>query len=249
MNCKNCNEKVEGKFCPNCGQSAAVDKINFTNFIKDLSESLFQVNKGFFYTLNILFTRPGQGIHDYLEGKRKKYFKPITYALLLSTVYFFLSQMIGKETFIGDFLNGFALADEEVETATKQVKVIKWFANNYAYTILMLLPLYSLASYFTFKKSKYHYLEHFVLNTYITGQQTVIYTITAILAIWIHNEDFIAIITFTLTFSYAFWVFGQFFSTYSRGAFILRFILTYILSLIMMLVTLVLIFFVTMVFY
>lgn len=244
MNCKNCNEEVKGKFCSNCGQSVTISRINYTNFLKDLSEGVFQINKGFFYTLKALFTQPGKSIQAYLQGKRKYYFKPIAYALLLSTFYFLLSKIIGTETFIGDFLNGFALADDETETATRQVKVITWFADNYAYTILMLLPLYSLASYLTFKKTDYNYLEHFVLNTYITGQQAIIYSITAIFAIWVDNEDVIAMLTLSLSFGYAFWVFWQFFSTYNRFGLVLRFILTYILSLMMMIGILILVFFI-----
>lgn len=249
MNCKNCDEEVQGKFCSNCGQSTTVDRINYANFLKDVSEGVFQINKGFFYTLKALFTRPGKSIQDYLQGKRKQHFKPVAYALLLSTVYFLLSQIIGTETFIGDFLVGFANEESEAESATKQVNAITWFADNYAYTILMLLPLYSLASYITFKKSAYNYLEHFVLNTYITGQQAVIYAIVAILAIWIENEDIIAMLTLSLSLSYAFWVFWQFFSAYNRVGFVVRFVLTYILYLCMMLCILVIIFFAVQIIY
>lgn len=244
MTCKNCNEIIDGNFCSNCGQSTKIERINLANFLQELSESIFQIDRGFFYTLKKLFIRPGHSIRAYLQGKRKNHFKPITYALFLSTVYFLVSQLTGTPTFIGDFLEGFARADSEAATAIQQIKVITWFADNYAYTVLMLLPVYSLASFITFKKSSYNYLEHFVLNTYITGQQAIIYTIAAVFNLWFEYNDFIVFITLAISFFYAFRVFIQFFSTYSRVTVVLRFVLTYILSLVMTLSILMLIFFI-----
>ena len=177
MNCKNCNHEVDGNFCSNCGQSTQIDRINISSFSRELSEGVFQVNKGFFYTLKELSTRPGKSIQEYLQGKRKYHFKPIAYVLLLSTIYFLLSKITGSSTLSGDFLEGFSNADQETEVAKKQIKIIVWFVNHYAYTTLMLIPL---ASFISFKKSNYNYLEHIILNTYTTGQQAIIYSIFVI---------------------------------------------------------------------
>ena len=59
MNCKNCDQIVGGNFCTHCGQSTKIDKVNLPNFVRELSDSVFQINKGFFYTLKALFVRPG----------------------------------------------------------------------------------------------------------------------------------------------------------------------------------------------
>ncbi|MCB0631023.1 MAG: DUF3667 domain-containing protein, partial [Lewinella sp.] len=66
MNCKNCNQTAGGNFCAHCGQSTKVDKINLPNFLRELSEGVFQINRGFFFTLKELFVRPGYSIRAYL---------------------------------------------------------------------------------------------------------------------------------------------------------------------------------------
>ena len=113
MNCKNCGKIVEGNFCSYCGQNSKVGKINFPNFLNQVSESVFLINKGFFYTLINLFVRPGESIRDFLNGKRKDHFKPIAYALVLSTIYFLISRIAEQNTLVEDLISGFFNYDAE----------------------------------------------------------------------------------------------------------------------------------------
>ncbi len=233
MNCKNCERLVEGNFCPFCGQSTKVNKINFFYFLNELSGSIFQVNKGFFYTLKELFIRPGHSIRDYLSGKRKQHFKPIAYALTLSTIYFILAQLLGSQTFLNDASEGFFNYESETGTSTSQLAIFNWFTKHYAYTILMLLPIYALASYLVFLGAGYNYLEHFVLNSYITGQQALLYSFISIGSFFTGKEDILALVMLVTSMAYAFWFFWQFFSKQGRITAVLRSILVYILSIIM----------------
>ena len=229
MNCKNCNHIVNGNYCAHCGQSTKVDRINLPNFLSQLSESIFQIDRGFFYTLKALFVRPGHSIKEYLQGKRKNHFKPIAYLLTLSTIYFLLSQFVESGTIVNDFVQGFANASLKTEMEARHLAILKWFAKNYAYTTLLLLPVYSLASYLVFAKAKYNYLEHVVLNAYITGQQAVFYSLSVLLIIISNNEDLWVTTALFISIVYTFFVFWQFFSEQGRVAVILRSILTYVL--------------------
>lgn len=233
MNCKNCDQITNGNFCTNCGQSTKVDRINLLNFLGELSDSVFQINKGLFYTMKALFVSPGNSIKEYLNGKRKNHFKPVAYLFTLSTIYFLLSQFVESETILNDAITGWSNLSEEPDIKAEELTILNWFANNYTYTMLLLLPLYTLASYLSFSGSKYNYLEHFVLNAYITGQQAILYSISAMLILLTGQGDFLAIITHFLSFFYTLIVYSQFFSKSSRIAVILRWILTYALYLIM----------------
>jgi recombinational DNA repair protein RecR len=71
MNCKNCGHIVKDNFCSRCGQNSRVDKINLLNFLNEISESVFQVNQGLFFTFKALVTRPGNSIKEFLNGKRE----------------------------------------------------------------------------------------------------------------------------------------------------------------------------------
>jgi hypothetical protein len=188
MNCKNCGQSVDGNFCTSCGQSTKVNRINLPNFLSLLSNDVFQINKGLFYTLKELSVRPGHSIRDYLLGKRKKYFPPI------------------------------------------------------AYTILMLLPVYSLASYLAFLRSGFNYLEHFILNAYVVGQLAIFHSTSSLLGLVARNNDFWVLITVGISIAYTFWVFWQFFSEKSRVGVLLRSILTYLLNLIFLLMIILIVF-------
>ncbi len=229
MNCKNCQEAISGNFCTHCGQSTTVDKINLTNFLKEASGSIFQINKGVIFTIKELFIRPGETIQDYLKGKRKYYSKPIAYAFALSTIYFLISRFFGSTTFINEFASGWALGITDSATEeSQQMLILDWFDRNYGYTVLLLLPIFSLASYLAFRKFKMNYLEHMVLNAYITGHQAIFYTLFAIVTGIFGEHDSIEIGGLLVSIGYAFMVFWQFFTGPSRLGVVIRTAGTYL---------------------
>jgi len=237
MTCRNCGHTVKGNFCSQCGQNSKVDRINFSSFAKDISDSIFQINRGFFYTLTELFVRPGASLKDFLHGKRKSHFKPITYVLTLSTVYFLITQFTNQNTWIDDALTGWMNGATGQSSGIEIPQIAIWFSENYAYSTLLLLPVFSLASYLSFFKFGRNYLEHVVVNSYVTGHQAIFYSIFAIGRMYI-NSDFMENIPLLVAISYTFWVFWQFFSEGNRIVNILRSIFTYFLYLLFCLVLL-----------
>ena len=238
MICKNCGQNFNGNFCNNCGQNANVGKIDIKYLLQEIPNSIFQVNRGIFFTIIELFTRPGNSIREFLDGKRKKHFKPLAFVFLISTLYVLTAYLTDKYTFLGDGISGIAdsLNNKETEYSIT-VKILNWFAQNHAYATLLILPFFSLASYLTFIKSKYNYFEHLILNFYITGQQMVIYLMLTILFFVFKIEGyFIDIIPFTIGILYLFWVFIQFFEKNKFYKNILLTTLTYSLYLALMIV-------------
>jgi len=228
MICKNCDYTVQGTFCSQCGQKASVSKITLTNLLDQLSNSIFQVDKGFFYTMKQLFTRPGLSIREYLDGKRKRHFKPIAYLLTLSTLYLLITQLCGQNTLLQEALAGSAQGFLDIKEQDALPTGLLWFSKNYAYATLLLLPIFSLASYISFLGLGANYLEHFVLNSFTTGQQAIFYSVFAVLGSFIKSEV-VEIIPLIIAICYNFWVFYQFFRTRNLAGVVLRSILTYIL--------------------
>lgn len=240
MKCKNCDNIIDGNYCSKCGQNSKVDKITLSNFITEISDSIFQINSGLIFTIKELTIRPGHSIRKYIKGERKNYFKPIAYALALSTVYFLISKLSTENTYLVNLLDGFndGYTDSGArnqELTSNLSLVTEWFKNNFAYAALILIPIYSFATYLAFLRSGFNYLEHIVLNSYIVGQQAIIYSVL-ILIDQIFDAHLIRLISFLLIILYAFWVFWQFFSEEKRIYIILRTILTYILKLIIILI-------------
>ncbi len=233
MNCKNCDQIIDGNFCAHCGQSTKVDKITFSTFIGELSSSIFQINRGFLFTLKELFIRPGHSIREYLEGKRKNHFKPIAYAFTLSTIYFLLSQLVDGSTLINYALEGFWNYGDKSQATIKKLATENWFAKNYAYTTLLLLPLFSLSTYLVFLRKGFNYLEHFVLNAYITGQQVIFYLLPLLISFTIGDNNILFAISLFSPMVYALLVFWQFFSIQNRLKISFRLLLAYLLYFIM----------------
>lgn len=227
MHCKNCDEIVNSNYCGNCGQKSTVGAINFSTFINEVSENVFQINKGIFFTLKELFLRPGDCIREFINGKRKKHFKPIGYALTFSTIYFLISRLTNENTWMNDVISGFTNAASEIDEKTKVPVLLIWLSQNFAYATLLSLPIFSFASFICFWGLGRNYLEHMLLNAYITGQQAIFYTIFLLPKIFINDIYVLELIPFVVTVLYTLWVFWQFFKDGNKVLIIIRSIFTY----------------------
>ncbi len=243
MTCKNCGHSFEGNFCNNCGQKFNVRRINFNYLIDEISNSFFQVNRGIFFTIKDLAIRPGNSIRDFLNGKRKQHFKPLAFILMVSAIYVLTTYFTGKKTYLGDAMSGMssAFSDNGDELAITNI-ILNWLSNNFAYSTLLLLPIFSFASYLSFIKVKYNYFEHLILNFYIAGQQIIIYLTFDILFFTFKIEGYlIQIVPFIIAMLYLFWAFIQFFKTEKLLLKIVLTILNYILYFIIISITITLI--------
>lgn len=232
--CKNCNSIYEGNFCNQCGQSAKTHDINFKYIWQEIRHSLLYIDKGFLYTSKQLLTRPGKTIRDYVDGKRVKHFKPLAYVFVLSTFYAIIAHFAGIET----FFNNVKIYSEQTDNQAVRnfedfiFQIHYWTKEHYAYTSIILLPFYALASYLAFYKLREHYLKHLVLNAYLTGLRTLIFLFFIPLLALISDyntkdniEGFRTAIGFFLTF----WTYHQYFEKNTIQRNLLQTALSYLL--------------------
>jgi len=97
--CKNCNVAINGDYCSNCGQRTSVHKITFKETFGDLIDTLFSVDAPLFLTLKLLIVNPGKLFREYLGGKRKKYYKPVAFFILMTIVYLVIRSFIKFDPF------------------------------------------------------------------------------------------------------------------------------------------------------
>lgn len=211
--CKNCNQVVEHKFCAHCGQKVSVEALTFTSLFKEMSDNIFQINHGLFFSIKEFTLRPAESVNNYLIGKRKQYLQPIAYAFTLATLFFIVAKLTGDETVVEELFEGYLIGMQETGEAISGTaeKTIKWVSENYAFSILLTVPIFSLASYVGFFNGRKNYLEHLVLNLYITGHQSIIYGISALIGVFAHFGEFREPITVFISVSYALWVLTSFF--------------------------------------
>ena len=167
MNCINCNLEHYEKYCPNCGEKKETKKITLTSIIEDTFSSITNMDKGFLFNIKTLIINPQKITIDYILGKRKGIFNPISFLIFSITIYLIVITFfkIPKE-----------LVDENNLTKTGLRKVsydLGYFirANIKYFWILTIIPL-GAALKLIYKK--YNYLEYLAISSFIIGQATLI---------------------------------------------------------------------------
>lgn len=224
VTCKNCNHHFEGKFCNNCGQSADTNRLDFKFLIKNLRKNFLKYfHGGIFYSAVQLFTRPGHTIREYLDGKRVKHFEPIGLLITFATFYGVLYHTYG--------INMFAGISESNPNGTIDFKsVSNWMADHFAVVTLVLVPIYSIGSYFSFRKQKYNFYEHIYLNTFLGSQRLLVRIVVfPLFAIWDGMENIFILrdVLIVLDIILMVWSYTQFFNKMKRIKAILLGVLSY----------------------
>ena len=98
MECLNCHTEFIGNYCPSCGQPASTKRFTVKNALMSTLEVWGMGNRSLPRTLFNLFTRPGQMIGEYLDGKRIPFFPPVKMLFVLCVFITVENMLIGRET-------------------------------------------------------------------------------------------------------------------------------------------------------
>jgi Protein of unknown function (DUF3667) len=86
--CKNCQNTFTGKYCNHCGEKLYTEHDRtFIHMVEEAMHFITHLDGTLIHTIKAIFTRPGQLSVDYCAGKRKTYFKPLSFFLLLVVLY------------------------------------------------------------------------------------------------------------------------------------------------------------------
>lgn len=197
VQCKNCTTEYKGNFCPQCGQSAHEHEINAKYFLHDVPHSILHIDKGFFYTLFHLLRNPGKTLREYLAGKRVKHFKPFAFVIMLSTICTIIIKGLHH------LMNLHYTKTHPTGTLSFNDS---FFAKYPSALIFLLIPLLSVVSWLFFRKRKFSYWEHFLVNTYLAAYLNIFLLIIhsfLFVKYMLHaetNVDFTLFITFFMTY-------------------------------------------------
>lgn len=177
FNCKNCGHSFKGKFCNNCGEKVYTEKDrSVRHLFEEALHFITHFEGTFFNTLKAIFTRPGQLSVDYCNGIRKKYFKPLSFFLLLVIIYLLFPFFEGlnmklryheQHNLYGKYATE-AVQRIMAERHTTEEQVAEVFHHagerTSKFLLFILIPIIALASKLTaFKKSKPYY-DHFIFS-------------------------------------------------------------------------------------
>lgn len=117
-----------------------------------------------------LVTRPGYVAAEYLEGKRKKYFNPLSFLVIAAAIWALVVLKTGYFE---------AMGSAETRGATGMPKQIAFYfsesmriilAHGKIITLVITAPLLAFLSWIFFRKHKNTYAENLVLNAFLSGQ-------------------------------------------------------------------------------
>lgn len=167
MKCSVCSNNITEKYCSNCGQFYKDRRVNFFNFLADLFDSLFSLEKSFLINISVGLSQPSKLVLNYWNGFRRYYYSPgkfFTIASLLLVLHY---------SFANDFLGIVVTSNIATQFVTLLVNIL-----------LMTFSSYLL--YISFKKKFY---EHLILNIYNVSLLLIIFVpISAILSILINDN-------------------------------------------------------------
>jgi hypothetical protein len=86
VHCKNCQHEVHLKFCPNCGQSADTPRITGKLMWREILRVYLILDKGLIFTVKSMLMHPGLTPLSYVEGKRIRFMKPLTFIAIGSAL-------------------------------------------------------------------------------------------------------------------------------------------------------------------
>ncbi|HYF30695.1 MAG TPA: DUF3667 domain-containing protein [Chitinophagaceae bacterium] len=159
-NCLNCATMLtaDDRFCPTCGQKTDTHRITMSHIWHDVIHAFTHADKGFLYLLREMIFRPGHIAREYVEGKRKRYFNPFSYLLIVVAVSTFLISTFNLMTVAG------------------RRDPISLFLNKHANLVIFLnVPIGAFFSWVFFKGRTY--AENLVLQAYASGQRSAFYSL------------------------------------------------------------------------
>lgn len=167
MKCISCKSDHEFAYCPFCGEKAGVKKITFSSIAADSFSSFTAMDKGFLFNFKMLIIKPKTLVNDYLGGKRKGIFNPVSFLILSVSLYLILEGLLEppKITRQGPKLPEAYLGQVAVTGGYYLHQYFKYF-----WVIAILLLSFSTRLLF----GKYNFTEHLAINAFILGQATII---------------------------------------------------------------------------
>jgi len=175
--CQNCKTALQGKYCSNCGQSSETNKIDVHYLWHDVQHGLLHFDKGILFTTKELFTRPGNSIREFLEGKRVKHFQPISLVLVLAGIYGLLFHFF-KINMFANYVVAYGSGERVSQINEATGKMSEWISQHYSILALLQIPIFTIGTYLCFKKSGYNFVEHLIINTFLIGQRLILHIIT-----------------------------------------------------------------------
>ncbi len=160
------------RFCSECGQAADTRRLTLHDIAHAMVHVFTHADHSVFSLVRDLTFRPGRVARDYIDGKRRKYFNPFTFVLVVVGV---ASLVLAATRFV-DF-------NRDIPTNP----VSAFLQNHLNLVILIQLPILAAFGKLLFRADKLNFAEHLALAAYTSGFRSIFFTLVVI-PIWLVFE-------------------------------------------------------------
>jgi len=169
MICISCKKEHQEKFCPNCGERAGVPKVTFKSMFAETFKTVTNMDKGFLLNLKYLTLNPKLLITNYLQGKRKGIYNPVSFLILSVTIYLIVDAFMATpieniDSNIGNTKNKSRVYSVFYEAGYFVATYLKYF---------WLLTIFWLAIATKILFGKYNFAEHLTISAFTVGYATL----------------------------------------------------------------------------
>jgi hypothetical protein len=154
-------------YCGICGQKYAAERLTLHEIGHELMHALFHVDRSALSLFRMLLVRPGAVALNYVEGKRKRYFGPFSFLVVVVAA---ASAAVA--------LTGFRAV------STTRPNVVADFLQNHVNLVMFAeVPLLAAFSRLLNMRARFNFAEHLVLAAYTSGMR-VLFATLIVIPIW-----------------------------------------------------------------
>lgn len=174
--CINCNTKLTGEYCHNCGQKNTIKRITLRTLIEDFTSKWLGWDNKFLRTVKGLTIAPQKVVSAYIDGIRVSYVGPLGYTFLTTTIMILLYSYLDID--IGEMLEqsqktfGSTAQANRPEMQEYMKSMNTAMSENYRFMLMAMIPFLALSGvifYGNDDQRKTNYLEQGVLYFYLAG--------------------------------------------------------------------------------
>lgn len=178
--CSNCGYSFTDKYCNHCGQKLYTEKDKTVkHFFEEAVHFFTHFDGGFITTLKTVLLKPGKLSLDYCMGKRKPYYKPVSFFLLVVVIYLLFPKFAGLNMAMENYATipytgrtiraqiEHKLSDSAISEKVLSEKFHKVSVKTSKVLLLLLIPLTMICIFLLYFYKKKHLFDYLILSTEI----------------------------------------------------------------------------------
>lgn len=185
--CLNCDKEFEesDNYCRRCGQETSTHRLTTKHAFHHFLHAFTHTDRGFFALIPQLLVKPGIVAREYNEGKRKTYFNPFTFMLVIVAI----------STLLVAYNNFMSIPNGRYTHPVARM-ITDFISKHFNIVVLIGIPA---TAYFTsiLFKNRINFAESLVLACYTSGERSIFFILIVIPLVLLFKAQY-----FLITYSY-----------------------------------------------